>query len=154
MNLIGPELRRHAECEAVLRSLPRWFGIEESLLMYARDSETMPTFAVEDQGTIHAFVTLLRHFPESWEVHCIAVAADRRGEGLGRQLLRHAENWTRGQGARFLQIKTVAASSPSPEYAETRRFYEAMGYVPLEIFPTLWHPRNPALQLVKALRAP
>ena len=153
MQLVGPDLQRRAECEAVLRTLPRWFGIEESLLMYARDSETMPTFAVEERGALHAFITLHKHFQESWEVHCIAVAASKRGAGFGRQLLKHAEEWTRRQGAQFLQIKTVAASSPSAEYAETRKFYEAMGYVPLEIFPTLWSPRNPALQLVKALSA-
>ena len=153
MHLVGPDLQRRAECEAVLRTLPRWFGIEESLLIYARDSETMPTFAIEDQGTLHAFITLNKHFLESWEVHCIAVAASKRGAGFGKQLLKHAEAWTRGQGAQFLQIKTIAASSPSPEYAETRQFYEAMGYVPLEIFPTLWSARNPALQLIKALSA-
>lgn len=37
------------------------------------------------------------------------------------------------------------------EYAETRAFYRARGYTPLEVFPTLWSPRNPALQLVKVL---
>jgi GNAT superfamily N-acetyltransferase len=152
VNLLGPELRRRAECEAVLRTLPRWFGIEESLRTYARDSETMPTFALEDDGVVQAFLTLTRHFAESWEVHCIAVAAGARRRGLGRQLLVHAETWLRDQGVRFLQIKTIAASHPSPEYAETRRFYEGVGYVPLEVFPTLWSPSNPVLQLVKALR--
>ena len=48
MNVIGPDVRREAECEAVLRTLPAWFGIEPALLMYARDSGTMPTFALVD----------------------------------------------------------------------------------------------------------
>ena len=34
-----------------------------------------------------------------------------------------------------------------------REFYQAKGYTPLEVFPTLWNPRNPALQLVKVLTA-
>jgi hypothetical protein len=31
MRIIGPQLERQLECEAVLRSLPPWFGIEEAL---------------------------------------------------------------------------------------------------------------------------
>jgi GNAT superfamily N-acetyltransferase len=153
MTIIGPSLQREAECEAVLRSLPRWFGIEESLLMYARDSAKLPTFAVEQENRILGFLSLQEHFPVSWEVHCIAIAAESRNQGFGTVLLGHAETWLLGRGARFLQIKTIAEASPSPEYAESRKFYAARGYLPLEVFPTLWHPRNPALQLVKALNA-
>lgn len=43
------------------------------------------------------------------------------------------------------------ASHPSPEYARTRAFYHAMGFVDLECFPTLWDAGNPCLVLVKAL---
>jgi len=153
MNILGPELHRSSECEAVLRSLPGWFGIEESLQMYVRDTETMPTFAVESDSRLLGFATLQQHFPQAWEVHCIAVVASTRGSGIGRLLLTHVEQWLRGQGALFLQIKTIAPANPSLEYAETRKFYEAMGYTPLEVFPTIWSPRNPALQLLKWLGA-
>jgi GNAT superfamily N-acetyltransferase len=153
VNIIGPSLQREAECEQVLRSLPQWFGIEEALLMYARDSATLPTFAVESEARIIGFVSLQQHFPMSWEVHCIAVAAEARNAGHGTRLLEHAEQWLSQRGARFLQIKTVAAGSPSPEYAESRAFYAARGYLPLEMFPMLWSARNPALQLVKSLPA-
>jgi GNAT superfamily N-acetyltransferase len=153
MTLVGPHVQRETECEAVLRSLPMWFGIEEALLMYARDSGTLPTFAQEGEGGVAGFITLQQHFPESWEVHCIAVAARWRNSGLGTRLLTHSENWLRDQGTKFLQIKTVADSSSSREYAETRQFYAARGYAPLEVFPTLWSPKNPALQLIKALGA-
>lgn len=149
MNILGPTLHRTDECEAVLRSLPQWFGIEEALLMYARDSGTMPTFAVEQNAVVRAFITLQEHFPESWEVHCIAVHADCRAQGQGSALLAHAERWLADRGCRFLQIKTIAATKEDPYYAQTRAFYVARGYTPLEIFPNLWHPRNPALQLVK-----
>ena len=42
MNILGPKLDAAAQCEAILRSLPTWFGIEEALLMYARDSTRLP----------------------------------------------------------------------------------------------------------------
>ena len=33
--ILGPKLDAAAQCDAVLRSLPAWFGIEDALLMYA-----------------------------------------------------------------------------------------------------------------------
>ena len=83
----------------------------------------------------------------------MAVSARHRNQKVGTALLTAGEQHARAQGARFLQVKTVAETSPSPEYAQTRRFYLARGFVPLEVFPTLWDPWNPALQLVKTLDA-
>lgn len=134
-----------------MRSLPRWFGIEESLLEYVRDSERFPTFFASIEEKPVAFLTVREHFPQSWEVHCIAVQASTRGTGIGRRLHTHVEAWLQSQGARFLQVKTLAASHPSSEYAESREFYARIGYMPLEVFPTLWEPGLPVLQLVKVL---
>ena len=153
MNVIGPQLDRALECEAVLRTLPGWFGIEPALLMYKEDTEKLPTFAIEQDGRVIGFLSLLEHFPTAWEVHCMAIEEQSRGKRLGSQLLEHSENWLRSRGVKFLQVKTVAATSKSPEYAQTRRFYEARGFVPVEIFPELWDPWNPALQCIKCLNA-
>src|SRR4051812_46165147 len=90
MEFIGPEVRREAECDAVLRTLPKWFGIEPALLMYARDSTTNPTFAAVDQAVI-GFITLQQHFSNAWEIHCLAVRAEARSQGYGSRLLSHAE---------------------------------------------------------------
>jgi GNAT superfamily N-acetyltransferase len=153
MNTIGPDLHRPEECEAVLRSLPGWFGIEDALLMYAADTAKMSTFATEEEGKIVSFLSLVQHFPESWEVHCMAVHALWRNKGHGTALLLQAERWLAEMGAGFLQVKTVGHASKSAEYAETREFYLAKGFTPLEVFPLLWSPQNPALQLVKKLNA-
>jgi len=97
------------------------------------------------------FITVRAHFPGSGEIHHVAVHAANRGKGVGRHLLVHAEAWLREQDAPILQAKTPAAVLPSPECAQTRRFCEAMGCTLLEVFPTLWGPKLPALQLVKSL---
>jgi GNAT superfamily N-acetyltransferase len=81
----------------------------------------------------------------------LALEAQSRNGGIGQALHAHVEHWLAQQGVHFLQVKTIAASSPSKEYAETRAFYLAIGYEPLEEFPLLWEPRLPVLQLVKAL---
>lgn len=153
MNIIGPDLQRAPECEAILRTLPQWFGIETALQMYVDDTRQMTTFALEDEGRLVGFLTLREHFATAWEVHCMAIEAGARGQGLGSRLLAHAEQWLTDRGVAFLQVKTVAATSPSVEYAQTRRFYEARGFQPLEIFPELWDPWNPALQCIKCLKA-
>ena len=151
MEIIGPTLNERKQCEEVLRSLPMWFGIEEALLMYADDSARLPTFAAIEGMEVKGFISLLQHFPRAWEVHCIAVRADARNKGYGRALNAHAERWLSAQGVTLLQVKTVAATSPSKEYAQTRAFYNHLGYQPLQVFPELWSPRNPCLQLVKFL---
>ena len=152
MHITGPSTPAAQHCERILRSLPRWFGIEESLLEYVADSERFPTFFVVEDEPV-AFLTAREHFPQSWEVHCIAVHASHRGAGVGRKLHGHVESWLRAKGAQALQVKTLAPAHPSPEYAETRQFYASMGYLPIEVFPSLWGPRLPVLQLVKLLAA-
>lgn len=153
MQIIGPHLQRALDCEAVLRTLPGWFGIERALLMYAADTTKLHTFALEHDARLMGFLTLREHFPRSWEVHCMAIAADVRGTGLGSKLLAHSEEWLGTRGVEFLQVKTVAATGKSAEYEQTRKYYETHGFTPLEIFPDLWDPRNPALQCIKRLHA-
>ena len=162
MHIIGPALNARPQCEAVLRSLPKWFGIEDALQMYADDTLRLPTFAAVDGNgggdaaggdgqNIIGFVTLMKHFDSAWEVHCMALHAEFRNQGHGRALLGHAEGWLAAQGVSLLQVKTVADTSDSAAYALTRGFYARLGFEPLEVFPLLWSARNPALQLVKFL---
>ena len=151
MQVEGPVSAVEAECERVLRSLPAWFGIEESLLEYARGTAHHPTFVIRKMEQVAAFVSLRMHFEHSWEVYCIAVRAECRGKGYGKALMRHAEHWLAGRGVKFLQVKTIAPSHTSPEYAQTRAFYVSQGFVPHEVFPDLWSPRHPCLQMIKTL---
>lgn len=152
----GPVLRLQPEdasgCEAVLRALPAWFGIEPAILDYRAAAAQHPTFGTRAAGgEPSSFLTLVRHFPQSAEVHCMAVRPELRGQGVGSALLERAEAWLRGEGVRFLQVKTLSAASPDRGYAETRAFYLARGFSPLEELPELWDPFNPCLVLVKHL---
>lgn len=104
-----------------------------------------------DEQVAFGFISLSEHFLESWEVHCIAVHASHRGQGHGRALLEYAEDWLKRQGARFLQVKTVAVDRDGSAYTETCGFYAAVGFVPLQVFPDLWDPHNPCLQMIKML---
>lgn len=136
--------------ERILCALPDWFGIEESLVQYVRDSAVMESSIAEVGGSPAGFITLNHHFPRASEIHCIAVMKEHHRSGVGRALVEHAERVLRGRGVEFLQVKTLGPSRPCEFYDRTRRFYEGIGFVALEEFKTLW-PGNPALQLVKRL---
>lgn len=136
--------------ERILRGLPDWFGIEESLLEYARDAQRWPTFVAHAGGIPIGFLTLHRHFDRAAEVHCMAVQAEWHRRGVGRALLDRSEAVCRAWGVAYLQVKTLGPSRPCEHYALTRAFYEAVGFAPLEEFPNLW-PGNPCLLLVKRL---
>jgi len=132
--------------EAVLRDLPEWFGIEDATRSYIEAAATLPTFATNDGS---GFLSLKQHSDRAAEIHVMGVRPSQHRRGIGRALVRAAERWCADSGIEFLQVKTVADSSPSEEYARTRAFYLALGFVPLEVFPELWDQWNPALLLVK-----
>lgn len=88
------------DCEGVLRSLPMWFGKEDSLQEYVRDSAVRPTFVTRrDDGAVNAFITLRWHFAQSCEIHCMVVHAECRGQSIGRApLVQHVEDLGGGLG--------------------------------------------------------
>ncbi len=154
MEIRGPVFGNGADCEPVLRGLPEWFGIESAIVHYVDSIDRMPTFLAAEPGAIIGFLTVCRHFPMSAEIYVMAIDREHHRLGIGRRLIDRAEAWLRSEGVRYLQVKTLSASHPDPHYAATRRFYERVGFSPLEEFKTLWDPSNPCLLLVKALGPP
>ena len=142
-----------AVCREVLATVPEWFGIDEANADYVEKAEANPTVVASIGGRDVGLLTIIRHFPEAAEVYLMAVARDVHRRGVGRAMLGHAEEVLAADGVRFLQVKTLSPARVDENYATTRAFYLARGFVPLEEFPTLWDPANPALQLIKALPA-
>ena len=123
---------RTRACGTLLRSLPEWFGLEESIEAYERDVRELPTFAVREGDETVAFLTLKLHNEFSAEILVMAVQRGLHRQGLGRTLLIAAEDDLRAHGVEYLQVKTLGPSRPSRGYEATRRFYEACGFRPLE----------------------
>lgn len=139
-------------CARILRALPQWFGIPESVRDYVeqcdRTASTIASIGNDDVGILN----LLDHGPYAAEVRLMAVMPEHHRRGIGRALLDHAESSLTRRGVEYLQVKTLSATSADRGYARTRAFYLACGFRPLEELPTLWGTENPALQMVKALR--
>ncbi|MBA2642331.1 MAG: GNAT family N-acetyltransferase [Actinobacteria bacterium] len=148
MTVVEVELpaERSRLCELVLRDLPEWFGIKEATAAYIRDVAKLPTFRIGDD----AFLSLKLHTPLASEVCVMGVRRANQRRGLGSALLRAGEAYLRASGVEYLQVKTLGPSDPDVGYANTRSFYLARGFVPLEEIHGLWE-HIPCLLLVKRL---
>jgi ribosomal protein S18 acetylase RimI-like enzyme len=98
------------------------------------------------------FLSIKEHFPHAAEIYVMGVAARFHRQGCGRALMAAAEAYLRAQGVEYLQVKTLSPAHPDRYYVLTREFYAAMGFRPLEEFPTLWGEANPCLLLVKGIK--
>jgi len=139
-------------CETILRSLPDWFGIEESTAEYINGVAVKPFFCVyDDANNAIGFVSLLMHNEYTAEIYVMGVAPEQHHQGYGRKLIEAAVTYCKNHHMTFLTVKTLAESHPDPGYANTRKFYISMGFKPLEIFPTLWDECNPCLFMCMSL---
>jgi hypothetical protein len=65
--------------------------------------------------------------------------------------VKRAEGDVALEGVEVMEVKTQGPSEPNEHYAATLKFYEAMGFIPVEEIFGLW-PDLPALILVKPLK--
>lgn len=138
-------------CRTMLGTLPTWFGIQASVEDYVSMADQSPSVIASIDGEDVGFLTLVHHSPYATEVYVMAVLPNHHRRGIGRAMLRHVEDILGRAGVEFLQVKTLSAKHPDEGYEKTRAFYLAYGFRPLEEFPNLWGPENPALQLIKAV---
>lgn len=83
----------------------------------------------------------------TFDVYWMAVARNRRGQGIGGALLKAAE-------ARIREIKgrlSVIETSTMDSYENTRRFYLGQGYQEIATIPDFYAPGDGKLMLIKRL---
>jgi ribosomal protein S18 acetylase RimI-like enzyme len=122
-------------CDAVVLSLPYHFGDEGGRAECARAVRTQEGLVAVEEGEIVGFLTLARHDLRSAEITWMAVHAERRRHGIGRRLIERAVEDLSRDGVQLLSLLTVSDSEPeereSDNYADTRAFYRALGFIPL-----------------------
>jgi ribosomal protein S18 acetylase RimI-like enzyme/predicted nucleotidyltransferase len=143
---------RGAVCREVIESLPDWFGIPASNEAFVAAAEELPMLACfAPSGEVVGFVSVKSHTAVAAELYVLGVKRAWHRRGIGRSLIEAAAQLAASRGARFLTVKTLAPSNLDPNYAATRRFYEAVGLLPIEEFPTLWNADNPCLLMLRPL---
>ena len=145
------ELGSGEVCRRVLATLPTWFGVPESVEDYVTKADAHPTLVVSVRGEDVGFLTLVVHTPYAAEIYVMGVTPEHHRQGIGRQMVEFAETWLRARDIEYLQVKTLSPRHPDAGYEKTRAFYFAAGFRPLEEFPDLWQPENPALQMIKSV---
>lgn len=121
-------------CDAILASLPYFFGDPDGVRDCAVAVRSQPGFVAEAGGAPAGFLTLLRHHPHSAEITWMAVEAGHRRAGIGRRLIDAAVDQSRTDGLAMLFVLTLGPSVPEEaedNYSGTRAFYRAHGFVAL-----------------------
>jgi ribosomal protein S18 acetylase RimI-like enzyme len=131
------EVADAVECDAVLASLPYFFGDPSGIEQCHEAVRTQRGFVAEVEGAVLGFITLEQHQPGSSEITWLAVHAERRRGGIGRRLVDTAVELLRGEGQSMLFVLTLGPSVPEDaedNYEGTREFYRRCGFVGLREF--------------------
>lgn len=114
--------------EAVYSELPRDFHLRE-MEIYFQDNSKACLLACDERGQACGMIELaLRNIVDGCLtspvgfVEGIVVDHDRRGQGLGRWLLEHGEQWFRARGCREI------ATDAELDHEASQRFHLHMGF--------------------------
>ena len=141
-------------CVAIVDGLPDFFtdDVPDKVRADLRDHGG---WVIEDAGVGVGFVIAERRGIRAAEILWAAVAADRRGAGVGARLVDHVLDELSADGVQIVEVKTLDASEDYAPYDATRAFWRARGFVQLDTIDPLpgWPPGNPAAILAVALTA-
>lgn len=157
IRFVADPAQRAVLAQAILSELPDWFGLPESTQRYIDESRAQPFFVAVagDEAEVSArnalgFAALKQTAPLAAEIAVMGVLPQYHRAGIGSRLFHALKAYAMAQGYAFLQVKTVQMGCYD-EYDRTNRFYQRMGFVELECFPTLWDEHNPCQLYVMAL---
>ena len=136
----------------ILHSLPAWFGIPSATANYIEQSAEMPFIAAFEDNNAIAFIAVKETSPSAVEIYVMGVLPQYHRKGAGKALIDSCTAYCKDKGYALLHVKTLAPSHPDEHYEMTRRFYTAMGFLPLETMKELWDEDNPCLLMVKPLK--
>src|SRR5690242_10259031 len=114
------EIRDAPACDAIIASLPEWFGNEAGIDQCAAAVRSQQGLVSEVDGRVVGFVTHVLHAPGAAELTWMAVDADFRRGGHGTALVDALVDGLRRDGVRLLSVKTLSESAGDSCYAQTR----------------------------------
>ena len=139
-------------CRDILDDLPEWFGLLEAKETYIDTASRLPMLTFMRDHQPIGFVSIKQHTMHAAELYVLGVKRQLHRRGIGRALIKASIDYARARGFDYLTVKTLAAIHSDSYYAETRKFYEAVGFLPVETFPTLWGATNPCVLMILPLK--
>ncbi|HEY1275479.1 MAG TPA: GNAT family N-acetyltransferase [Thermoleophilaceae bacterium] len=139
-------------CAEIVAGLPDFFtdDVPDKVVSDLRDHGG---WMIDDADDVVGFVIVERRGTRAAEILWAAVAAGRRGRGLGGRLIDHALAELGADGVQIVEVKTLDPSADYAAYDATRAFWTARGFVQFDTIDPLpgWPPGNPAALLAAAL---
>jgi ribosomal protein S18 acetylase RimI-like enzyme len=80
----------------------------------------------------------------TWDIYWIAVAHDIQGHGIGRILMKHAEDDIKKMHGRLIVVET----SGKAEYNKTRQFYDNLNYQRVCQIPDYYAPGDDLVMFI------
>jgi GNAT superfamily N-acetyltransferase len=141
-----------ATCVAIVAGLPDFFT-DDVPDKVRTDLREHGGWVIHDSGVTVGFAIVQRRGMRAAEILWVAVAADRRGAGLGSRLIDHVLDELSADGVQIVEVKTLDPSTDYAPYDATRAFWLARGFIQLDTIDPLpdWPPGNPAAILAIAL---
>lgn len=134
----------------ILVALPDYFGLEESLNNYVKDSASLDVIGCFSEDTCIGFLSLKPTSKAVLEVYVMGIDPTYHHQGIGSKLLQLAMLLAKEKQYSYMQVKTLDPSIKDKNYLKTYAFYKAMGFVDVEVLP-LWDEWNPCLLMIQKL---
>jgi GNAT superfamily N-acetyltransferase len=130
-SVVFPEMEKAYLPEVYQAFYPNgWQERQRTDVESACTSPDYETWVACDDGTVIGFASIRLHAEDSMgEVHMIAVAPNRQGEGIGKLLMEHCLTVMRGAGMTIAMVETGG----DPGHAPARHTYEATGFTKLPV---------------------
>ena len=136
-------------CEEILRSLPKWFGIEEAILEYVDKMKDLLFVTAMLYGKIIGFRVVLINYGINADLYVLGIFEEFHGRGIGTRMVEFINSYCKRTGIPYMTVKTLSERHPDVNYQKTRMFYEKCGFFAFEEFPALWGKTNPYLYMLK-----
>lgn len=135
----------------IMNDLPLWFSPPEDIEEKSIVHRDFHFFAAYDDNEVVGFLALKVHNEYTADIYNLGVLERYHRQGIGHQLINECINYCKDKGYIYLTVKTLDSSAEYEPYERTRKFYFKEGFIPLEVFTTVWNEENPCLFLVKKI---
>ena len=150
VKIINPEEKKRI-CRKVLEDLPMWFGIPESTNEYCEKVKEYEFVALYNSEEEIGFASIKENNEYVSELYVLGILQKYHRIGIGKQLLEHIYKELKERKTLYLEVKTLDKSRESEEYQRTRKFYQKMGFIPIDVLENEWGKENPCLIMLKYL---
>ena len=137
-------------CDMILRNLPEWFGVEAAIKEYVNGVKEQTFIAAYISNKPIGFLSIKEPNKYTSQIYVLGILKEFHRRGIGKKLVKKAIDLL-NKDKKFLTVKTLGESHPDEYYQLTRKFYENIGFYPLEEIMEIWGKENPCLFMVKVL---